>query len=137
MPLVPAASALASRLLTVKVELPLISSVVLSASASAFTVIVSPLPLAVIVVLAVPVVILMASSDASPVVTVKVPVKAVALISPIRLLTTWLAAPLSVNVVLLASEVASMVRVSPLVVPLTVVAPLPVVIVAALSLTSV
>ena len=88
-------------------------------------------------VLAVPVVMLMPLSDASPVVTVKVPVKAVAFISPTRLLTTCLAAPLSVNVVLLASEVASMVRVSPLVVPLTVVAPLPVLIVAELSVMSV
>ena len=116
--------------------LPLISRILLSANASEFTVIVSPLPLAVIVVLAVPVVMLMPSSDASSAVTVKVPVKAVALISPNKLLTTCCAAPLSVRMVLLAREAASIVRVSPLVVPLTVVAPLPVVMLAALSVTS-
>ena len=88
MPLVPAASVLASRLLTVKVELPLMSRVVLSTIPSAFTVIVSPLPLDVIVVLAVPVLMLMPLSAALPVVTFNVPVRAVALMSPTRLLTT-------------------------------------------------
>ena len=113
------------------------SSVLLSSIASAFTVIVSPVPLAVIVVLAVPVVMLMPLSDASPVVTERVPVRAVALMSPTRLVTTCWAAPLSVNAVSLAREAALIVKVSPLVVPLTVVAPLPVVMLAALSVTSV
>ena len=100
--------------------------------------IVSPLPLAVIVVLAEPVVMLMSLSVLlSPVVTVKVPVRAVALISPFRLVTTCWAAPLWVNVVSLARLFALVVSVSALVVPLTVVAPLPVVMEAALSVTSV
>jgi hypothetical protein len=110
--------------------------VVLSTIPSAFTVIVSPLPLAVIVVLAVPLVMLMPLSAALPVVTVRLPVKAVALMSPTKPVTTWLAAPLSVRVVFWAREVALIVSVSPLVVPLTVVAPVPVVIAAALPVTS-
>ena len=114
------------------------SRVVLSAIASALTVIVSPVPLALMVVLAVPVVMLMPLSVLlSPVVTVRVPVRAVALMSPTRLVTTCWAAPLSLNVVLLARDAALIVNVSPPVVPLTVVAPVPVVIVAALSVTSV
>ena len=64
------------------------SSVVLSSIASAFTAIVSLEPLAVIVVLALPVVMLMPLSEASPVVTVRLPVRSVALMLPTKLLTT-------------------------------------------------
>ena len=87
MPLAPAASALASRLLTVKVELPLMSRVVLTASASAFTVIVSPDPLALMVVAPLPVVTLMALSVASAVVTARVPEVPAANTEPLRLVT--------------------------------------------------
>ena len=67
---------------------PLMSSVVLSAIASAFTVIVSSAPLALMVVLAVPVVMLMPLLSALPVVTFRVPTRAVALMSPTRPVTT-------------------------------------------------
>ena len=92
-PELPAASVLASRLLTVYVALPLMSSVVLSAMASASTVIVSPVPLAMIVVLAVPVLMLTALSAASPVLTSSDPERLDPVRLPIRLLTTCLAAP--------------------------------------------
>ena len=99
--------------------------------------IVSPLPLAVIVVSAVPVVMLMPLSLVLlPVVTVKLPVRPVALISPTKPVTTCFAVPLSVNVVLFARLLALMVRVSSLLLALTVVAALPVVMLAVLSLTS-
>ena len=64
------------------------SNVVLSAIASAFTVIVSPVPLASMVVLAMPVVMLMPLLDALPVVTVSVPTRPVALMSPTSPVTT-------------------------------------------------
>ena len=91
--------ALAWRLFTVSVALPLMVRVVLSAMALAFTVMVSPLPLALMLVLAVPVVMAMPLSPASPVFTVRVPLRVVALMSPTRLVTVWLAAPLWVSVV--------------------------------------
>ena len=67
--------------------LPLRSSLLLSAIVSAFTAITSPLPLAVIVVSLLPVTMLMLLSLALPVVTVSVPLSAVALMSPTRLVT--------------------------------------------------
>ena len=60
-----------------------------------------------------------------------------ALRSPVKAVTTTVAAPLRVRVVSFAKPDASIVSVSPPVVPLTVVAPLPVLIVAALPVTSV
>ena len=89
-------------------------------------------PLAVIVVVALPVVILMPLSPASPVLTSKLPLRLVPVRLPIRLVTTCFAAPNRVSSVFCAKLVAFVVRVSPLLVPLTVVAPVPVVIVAAL-----
>ena len=109
------------------------SKVVLSAIASVFTVIVSPLPLAVIVVLAVPLVMLMPLSAALPVVTSKLPLRLVPVRLPIKLVTTCLAAPKRVSREFSGRLVVLVVRVSSALLPLTVVAPLPVVIAAALS----
>ena len=89
------------------------SKVVLSAIASAFTVIVSPLPLAVIVVLVVPVVTPIALSVALPAETVRLPDVPLASTEPTRLLTVKslvLALPVRVRLALSASVVASMVR---------------------------
>ena len=127
---------LASSLLTLNVALPLRSRVLLSASVSASTVITSLLPLAVIVVSLLPVLMLMPLSPALPVVTVSVPVRAVASTLPTRLVTTWAAAPLWVRVMFSFNEVAFTVNVSPLVLLVTLIGPEPVVIVAALSVTS-
>ena len=69
------------------------SSMALVAIELAFTEIVSLAPLALIVVVPLPVVMLMPLSPASPVFTVRLPLRPVALMSPTRLLTTWFAAP--------------------------------------------
>ncbi len=63
-------------------------------------------------VVAEPVVIAIVLSVASPVVTVSAPVSELAVMLPIRPLTTSAAEPISVSVVLLASVVASTVTVS-------------------------
>ena len=136
MPLLPEASVLASRLLTLKVALPLRSSVLLSAIPSALTVRMSALPLALIVVLAKPVVMLMPLSAALPVLTTRLPLSPAALMLPTRLFATCWAAPLWVSVMFWPRTPASMVRVSPLALPLTVVAPLPLVMRASSSLMS-
>ena len=82
------------------------SSVVLSSIASAFTAIVSLEPLAVIVVLALPVLMVMPLSEASPAFTVRVPVRPVALMSPTKLLTTWLELPPRDKVEFWGTEIA-------------------------------
>ena len=88
------------------------------------------------VVLAEPVVMAMPLSPASAVVTVRLPLSVAALMSPTRLFTTCWAAPLWLRVVFWLRSAALIVSVSPPELPLTVVAPLPVLMVASLSLMS-
>src|SRR5262249_42552440 len=92
---------------------PATVTAVFSASAVAVPAPVSVLKLSVIEVGAEPVVIAIVLSVASPVVTVSAPVSELAVILPIRPLTTSAEDPTSVSTVLLASVVASTVTVSP------------------------
>ena len=140
-PLLVAASVLACSLVTVSLAVPLRVRVLLSAIAAASKLIVSPAPLALIVVSPVPVVMLMPLSRASPAFTVRLPLRGVVLeLAPVRLptklFTTCLAAPKRLRSRFWGRLPASTVRVSLLLLPLTVVALLPVVIVAVLSATS-
>ena len=137
LPLVPLASVLPSRLLTVKSALPLRSSVVSSTIPSAFTVILSSIPLAVMVVEPLPVVMpMLLSTELSPVVTSRLPLVALASVLPSRLLTVKSALPLRSRVLLLTIPSAFTVIESSIPLPLIEVLSLPVVTLATLSATS-
>ena len=88
----------------------------------------SPLPLALIVVLLVPVVIVMPPSLASAAFTVRLPLSETALILATRLFTTWLAPPERVMLAFSACRAAFTTKVALL--PLMLVAPVPVVMLA-------
>ena len=83
-PLELAAATSPTKLLTVWLAVPARVRVVSWARAAALVVIVSPVPLAVIVVALLPLAMLMPLSVASPVVTLSVPLRLVALMSPTR-----------------------------------------------------
>ena len=87
-------------------ELPPNVKEVFWARAAALALMVSVAALPVIEVAELPVVMLMPLSPASAVVILRVPLSAVALISPTRLVTTWLELPLNVKEVFWARAAA-------------------------------
>ena len=125
-----------TRFVTTSLELPLRVKAVLLSSAVASVLIVSDAAAPAIVVAALPVVMLMPLSAASAVDTFRVPVRLAPVRLPTRLVTTCLAAPKKLSRVFWPSLVASVVTVSLLLLPVIVVAPLPVVTPMALSVAS-